>query len=110
MGDIRHCGLEESTRTWDGTGCEIESWLIQKIVFKKREHRFSWFLQAQSWFLQTAALRFSYTEHSNIQVENGYNNVQTLIYYVFQVESVSANSKFIDAPNQTTTNRLFTYC
>ena len=22
----RHCGLVESARTWDGTGCEFDSW------------------------------------------------------------------------------------
>ena len=23
---VRHCGLVESAQTWDGTGCEFDSW------------------------------------------------------------------------------------
>ena len=29
---IRHCGLVELARTWDGTGCEFHSWQCQIYI------------------------------------------------------------------------------
>ena len=29
---VRHCGLVESARTWDGTGCEFDSWQCQIYI------------------------------------------------------------------------------
>ena len=32
-GICRHCGLVESVRTWDGTGCEIDSWQCRIYIY-----------------------------------------------------------------------------
>ena len=35
---VRHCGLVESARTWDGTGCEFDSWQC-RIYIISHVHR-----------------------------------------------------------------------
>ena len=32
ISSVRHCGLVESARTWDGSGCEFDSWQCQQYL------------------------------------------------------------------------------